>query len=173
MNLFWRNRKDRPEDIFCYRPGLAMVDTAERFAVSDEQGKLRVRNDNANCLFSNLRPADFHQYYNEYYQRLNLNFDPLTIAGRVCCLGNEEKQRLLDKIITYWIYFYTINNIRVKVKRSDFCHPNTLDFVLTEMDKKYGEDTTEALACGAHLLRQKLDSYEKMVKARRRFYSLW
>ncbi|UZR96296.1 hypothetical protein [Chondrinema litorale] len=85
-------------------------------------------------------------------------------------LSPNEQEKLFQKIVTSWIYFYTINNLTVEVKESDFTHPYMVDYVLTIVDKKFGDDTTESLALGAKILRQDLNDYTKTVESRRIYY---
>jgi hypothetical protein len=163
-------RQNSPDDIYFLRSDLPPIETSDLFEILEEDGKLRVRNKNVNCLFSNLSKKTFDSIYNDYLQCLNLNFSPLMTGNTVCQLTGEEQKKLTENIITYWMYFYTINSMSVRVKRSDFTHPYMVDFVLQILDKKYGIDTEESIQFGAHLLRQNIEDYRKTVKARRWYY---
>ncbi|MBT32231.1 MAG: hypothetical protein CMO01_21425 [Thalassobius sp.] len=159
------------ENIYFFRPFLPQIDTSKLFAIIDEKGKLRVQNKNINCLFSNLDCERFDKIYNDFNRHLNLDFEPLHLNGKTYTLTPNEQEQLFQKIVTSWIYFYTINNLNVEVKESDFTHPYMVDYVLTIVDKKFGDDTTESLALGAKILRQDLKDYTKTVESRRMYYN--
>ncbi len=171
MNIFGLNKNDNPEDIYFFRPTIPQIDTSKLFTMTGEYGKLRVQNKNVNCLFSNLTRDSFDKIYNDFNRHLNLDFRPLNIDNKVYSLTKDEQEKLFETIVTSWIYYYTINNFTVKVKRSDFTHPYMVDYVLPIVDKKYGTDTNESLALGAKILRQDLDDYAKTVKGRREYYN--
>jgi hypothetical protein len=170
MNLFGLTKSDNSKDIYFYRPDLPTIDTAKKFNITSEEGKLRVKNKNINCLFSNLTAVQFDKSYNDFIHYLNLDFEPATIGSKEYSLAEEEREQLTEKIITSWIYYYTVNNFTVEVKRSDFTHPYMVDYVLSILDKKYGADTLAALTLGAKILRQGLTEYSKTVKGRRHYY---
>jgi len=170
MNIFGLNKKDNPIDIYFYRPNLPTVDTRKKFEILAEDNKLRVKNENVNCLFSNLTSDYFDKLYNDFNRHLNLDCAPVTIDEKEFQLDNKEIEKLTDSIITNWIYYYTINNLKVKVKRGDFTHPYMVDWVLSILDKKYGVDTSESLTLGAKILRQSLTEYSRTVRGRRQYY---
>ena len=170
MIFFGLNKKANPNDIYFHRPELPHIDTSILFNITEENGKLRVQNENVNCLFSNLTRDTFDKFYNEFNRYLNLDFEQLNIDNRTYGLTLDEGERLFETIVTSWIYYYTINNLTVRVRRSDFTHPYMVDYVLEIIDKKYGEDTNESLALGAKILRQDLKKYIKTVKSRRWYY---
>jgi hypothetical protein len=170
MNIFGLNKKDNPTDIYFYRPSLSAVDTRRKFEITIEDDKLRVKNRNVNCLFSNLTSNYFDELYNDFNRHLNLDFEPVTMDEKELLLGNDEIEKLTDAIITNWIYYYTINNLKVKVTRNDFTHPYMVDWALSILDKKYGVDTKESLTLGAKLLRQSLTDYTRTVRGRRQYY---
>lgn len=170
MNIFGLNKSDNPEDIYFFRPTLPQIDTSKLFTMTGEHGKLRVQNKNVNCLFSNLTRDIFDKIYNNFNRHLNLDFESLNINNKVYSLTADEQENLFETIVTSWIYYYTINNLTVKIMRSDFTHPYMADYVLTIVDKKYGTDTNESLVLGAKILRQDLDVYIKTVKRRREYY---
>jgi hypothetical protein len=158
------------KEVYFYQPNKSKVDTSAVFEVKQEGGKLRVRNDNVNCLFSNLTPEAFDSYYNGYFQYLNLNLSPVNVEGQLFQLTISEQENLEQSIITSWIYYYTINNLPVQVERSDFTHPYMVDQVLRVLDTKFGIDTNISLAIGASILRQDAEAYKGTVKGRRRYY---
>lgn len=167
------NRNNNPEDIYCYRPTLPKIDTDKLFEIHGEGDKLRVKSNHISCLFSNLTAEAFDEIYNQFIQHLNVNFEPLPIGDKVYQLNEHEQEQLIESIITNWIYFYTINNLAVEVKRADFTHPYMVDCVLYILDKKYkkqGIDTIQSLELGAKILRQDIYQYSSTVKARRRYY---
>jgi len=170
MNIFGLTKDNNPKDIYFYRPSLPTVHTTEKFEITNEQGRLRVKNKNINCLFSNLTTDQFDKLYNDFIQHLNLDFESETIDNIDYFLTDEEQDKLIETIITSWIYYYTINNLTVKVKRSDFTHPYMVDYVLSTLDEKYGADTLIALTLGAKILRQGQAKYNKTVKGRRLNY---
>lgn len=157
-------------DIYFYRSGLPIVDTRKKFEITIEGNKLRVKNRNVNCLFSNLTSACFDELYNNFNRYLNPDFEPLTIGNKEFALSHDEKEKLTETVITHWIYYYSINNLKVKVSRGDFTHPYMVDIVLSILDKKYGIDTNESLMLGAKILRQSLADYSRTVKGRRLYY---
>jgi len=159
-----------PEDIYFYQPSKGKVDTGTVFDVATERDKLRVKNQHINCLFSNLTEETFDAFYNDFHQHLNLNFSSVSIDGKSYQLKVEEQDYLRQKVITSWIYFYTINDLPVQVKRADFNHPFTVDYVLGLLDRKFGIDTEVSLQVGASILRQDLNEYTKTVVGRRRYY---
>lgn len=163
-------KKNKSEDIYFYRPDVPFMDTSKKFEITTEDGKLRVKNKNVNCLFSHLTPKRFDTLYNQFNQRLNLDFEPLIIEDKVYAFTTDEAEKLFETIVTSWIYFYTINTMKVEVKRADFTHPYMVDYVLGIMDKKYKADTKESLVLGAKILRQNLEDYIQTVKARRMYY---
>jgi hypothetical protein len=164
------HKKGNPDDIYYYRPGLPLIDTSKHFEITVESGKLRVKNKNINCLFSHLTAGSFEEIYNDFNRHLNLDYEPLELGGKVYSLTEKEKQKLFDTIVTNWIYYYTINNLKVEVKRSDFTHPYMVDYVLNILDKKFGKDTGASLALGAKLLRQDPEYYIRTVQGRRMYY---
>lgn len=164
------NKREPSEDIYFFRPSLDPIDTSRLFSITSESGKLRVQNKNVNCLFSRLTRESFDQLYNDFYRHLNLDFEPLPINSKIYALTLEEQEKLFETIVASWIYYYSINNLTVEVKRSDFSHPHMVDHVLSIVDKKYGKDTNESLALGAKILRQNLEEYTQTVKGRRVYY---
>jgi len=144
------------------------INTQSIFEISFEGEKLRVKNENINCLYSNLDPQNFDSVYNEIFKCLNLDFSAIEIGNKSYQLSNNEQQYLVQKIITSWIYYYSINGLKIKVTRSDFEHPCMIDYVLYIIDEKYGTDTDESLILGAKILRHK--NYLSAVKSRRRYY---
>ena len=158
------------EEIYFHQPNKAKINTSKVFTITREGDRLRVKNKNVNCLFSNLTIETFHDIYNQFVSHLNLNFSPLKIDGKIYQLEKEEQDALEQKIITNWIYFYTINNLEVKVRCKDFTHPYMVDYTLALLDKKYGVDTEASLKMGATILRRDFGEYRNSVKARRRYY---
>ncbi len=170
MNIFELNDKENPDGIYFYQPSKTKVDTSTIFEVTTEGNILRVKNQNVNCLFSNLTTETFETIYNDFIQHLNLNFLPVNIEGKLYQLTIDEQKYLVQTIITNWIYFNTINNMRVEVKRSDFTHPYMVDYILRLLDKKFGIDTNISLTIGASILRQDFKEYCRTVEGRRRYY---
>ncbi len=162
-------KSNNPNEIYFYQSE-KKIDTKIQFVIKAVKNKLRVKNDNVNCLFSNLTALSFDDVYNNYYKYLNLNFEPVIIDNAEYSLTDKEKIWLEQNIIMDWIYFYTINNMPVKVKREDFKHPCVVDTMLQLADKKYGVDTGVALKLGAHILRYDFEEYKKIVKGRRIYY---
>jgi len=142
------------------------INTQLIFEISFEGEKLRVKNENINCLYSNLKPEKFDLVYNEILKCLNLDFSAIEIGNKSYQLSYKEQQYLVQKIITSWIYYYSINGL--KITKSDFEHPCMIDYVLYIIDEKYGTDTDESLMIGAKILRHK--NYLSAVKSRRRYY---
>jgi hypothetical protein len=171
MSIFKLSKNDNPDDIYFFRSNLPQIDTSKLFTITSEYGKLRVQNRNVNCLFSNLTNESFDKLYNDFNQHLSLDFEPLNLNNKVLSLTADEQEKLFQTIVTSWIYYYTINNFTVKVKRSDFTHPYMVDYVLNVVDKKFGADTNESLALGAKILRQDLNDYTKTVNGRRAYYN--
>lgn len=169
--LFYSKDSGHPDDIYHYRPGKPWVKTAELFFIQPEGKHLRVENKNVNCLFNNLTRELFDVHYNHFIQFLNIDFSPIAVQERNYELLVSEQEFLIQKIITSWIYYYTINNLEVKVQRDDFTHPYMTDYILSLLDKKYGIDTLASLALGAHLLRMNLYDYCNTVKGRRTYYN--
>jgi hypothetical protein len=170
MNIFGLTNKDDPNDIYFFQSSKAHVDTSQTFEFTYEGDKLRVENANVNCLFSNLTIESFEAIYNDFVHHLNLALSPIVLGGTSYQLTTEEQVYLQQKIITGWMYFYTINNTKVRVRRSDFTHPYMVDYVLELLDKKFGVDTPVSLAIGSHILRQENKKYCKTVEGRRRYY---
>jgi hypothetical protein len=170
MNIFDFSDKESPDNIYFYQPSKIRVDTSIVFEVTTEEDKLRVKNHNVNCLFSNLTAETFETIYNDFIQHLNLNFSPVHIEEKSYQLTIDEQEYLEQTIITSWIYFYTINNMKVKVQRSDFTHPYMVDYILRVLDKKFGIDTGISLTIGASILRQDFKEYCRTVEGRRRYY---
>lgn len=161
---------ENSEDIYFHQPLKPTVDTSTIFEIATEGKKLRVKNQHVNCLFSNLTAATFDACYNDYVQHLNLNFASVCVNNKLYELKPSEQDYLTQKIITSWIYYYTINNLPVEVKRADFTHPYMVDYVLGLLDGKFGKDTEISLAVGASILRQDLEEYSGNVVGRRRYY---
>jgi hypothetical protein len=159
-----------PDDIFYYQSTKSHIDTTEIFSISMENNKLRIKNNNINCLYNNLTEDVFDKIYNEYNKYLNLNLEPLKINDRIYCLDDNEIEELVEKIITSLIYYYVINNLEIEIKRDDFIHPSTAEKVLYMINNKYGEDTLEGLKLGAKILRKSLSEYEKTVKFYGNYY---
>jgi hypothetical protein len=170
MNSIEPNSNPNPTDIYFYRPDLSYLDTAKLFEISAEEGKLRVKNKNVNCLFSHLTADSFDKVYNEYHKYLNLDFDTLIIDDKKYGLTENLKNKLVETMITNWIYYYTIHNLPIQIVRADFTHPDMVDCVMAILDKKYGKDTQASLLLGAKILRQNIDEYSTTVKGRRRYY---
>ena len=159
-------------NIYNYQPHLpSSVETSKVFYITKEGNDLRVKNQHVNCLFRNLTVEIFDREYNHCYKHLNLDFSPLVIQDGEYCLNNDEQEKLIQDSITSWIYFYAVNDLPVKVTRSDFEGPWLMDSLLGILDKKYGEDTTISLSLGTKILRQDPDEYTQRVKGRRRYYS--
>jgi len=169
MNILGIYKADNPDDIYFYRPSLRTINTTDKFEIKRDGENLRVKNENVNCLFGNLTFEDFDRLYNDFFKNLNLDFDPVKVDNKSYFLTEKEKEKLTDKIITSWIYYYTINNLTVKVKRSDFAHPYIVDYVLSLLDKKCGVDTFGALTLSAKILRQEETEYKTTVKGRRQY----
>ena len=170
MKLFKLNNKSDSNSIYFYDSSKEIINTESIFEISSEGEKLRVKNDNINCLFSNLDSEKFDTIYNEFQKHLNLDFSPIEVGNRVCKLSEKEQNYLVQKVITSWIYYYSINGLKIKVKKSDFEHPYMVDYLLPIIDKKYGTDTKESLKLGAKILRKKDENYLSTVKSRRRYY---
>lgn len=147
------------------------IETLKLFTITNESGKLRVQNKNVNCLFSNLTRNSFDENYNEFNRHLNVDFEPLHIKNKILTLTVKEQDEFIEKVITSWIYYYTINNLPVKVNKLDLIHPYVVDHLLPIVDKKYGKDSIESLALGAKILRQELHNYTRIVKGRRVHYN--
>jgi len=160
----------QPEDIYFFRPTLPRIDTSTLFSINEENGNLRVRSRNTNCLFRHLTRDIFDEIYNDFNRHLNLDFTPLHMDGKMIFLPIAEQDELFESIIIRWMYFYTINNLKVEVKRDDFKHPYMVDDVLLIVDRKFGKDTTKSLALGARILRQELHDYINTVKGRRLYH---
>ncbi|SOD11451.1 hypothetical protein [Pedobacter xixiisoli] len=143
------------------------------FKITGEVDGIRVQNDNVNCYFKGINEQELEEAYNKYLSALNLNFNPLSFNNTDYELADKEQQELTQKIITSHIYFYTVNDLPITVKRSDFIDSFTIDQVVWLLDKKLqlkNKDTNLSLAFGAHLLRQDLTIYGDMIKGRRRYY---
>jgi hypothetical protein len=158
------------EALYLYQPHKEMADTSVVFDISQEGKKLRVKNNHTTALLSNLTREEFQKVYNEFLKYLNLNFAPIQFSGTMYQLIKSEQAGLEQKRIMHWVYFYTINNMKVVVTPEDFAHPQMVDYVLAILDKKYGIDSTLALTLGASILRLDFDEYCKTVKGRRLYY---
>ncbi len=169
MNIF-KTQKDNPTDIFYLNPEQERANTKSIFEVTKENGRLRVKNSNVNCLFSKLTPESFDEHYNKYVQHLNLDFEPTKIEGEIYQLTEAEQEQLRQNIITYWMYYYSVNNLKIKVRRSDFQHPYMVDQTIQILDVKYGTDTTVSMTLGAKILRQPLSKHTRTVEQRRQYY---
>ena len=168
------NEDENARDIYFFRPDLPYFDTKAHFTIIEENGKLRIENKNVNCLFSNLTSENFDKLYNNFNQHINLEFEPVKIDNDFFELTPEEKEELLETIITSWIYYYTINNLPVVITRADFLSPQTTDKVIWILDKKFSlknKDSRISLRFGAHILRQNIDEYTKTVRGRRLYYN--
>ena len=159
----------KAEDIYFYAPK-ARIDTAKVFTITKEGDHLRVKNKNVSCLLKNLTEESFHDIYNEYFSHLNLNFSPVKIDSKIYRLTKDKQEALEQEIIMRRIYFYTVNNLEIEVRREDFTSPGVADCVIALLDKKYGKDTKISLTIGAHLLRRDYEDYCQTVKGRRRHY---
>lgn len=160
------------EDIF-FKRKLTPVATSSIFDIIEERDGIRVKNENVACYFKNINAQEFESAYNEYLSALNLNFSSLNFDGIKYELSKHEQSELLQKIITSHIYFYTVNNLAIVIKRSDFLNSFTIDQVIWLLDKKLKlkhKDTKLSLAFGAHLLRQDLKTYMETVKGRRFYF---
>lgn len=169
MNIFGFNDGTNPNDIYFYRSTLPKVDSSKLFSIAMEGVDLRVKNDNVNCLFGNLTQEAFDKCYNDFRQYLNLDFSPLTIDGKTYQLTDAEQDCLEQKIITSLMFYYTVNNWKIKIKRSDFTHPNMANYTTQLLDNKYGIDTNLSMSIGAKVLRQDLEKYRKTVKFKREY----
>lgn len=166
-----KNEKNKdPRNIFYLRPNLPPIITSKTFKITSEKGKLRVKNKNVNCLFSNLSSEGFNEIYNTYYKHLNLDFETLILDNQSYSLPETEQSKLVERIITSWIYYYSINNLTIEINPSDFTHPDMVDNVLRIVDETYGIDTKVSLTLGAKILRRDLNDYTNTVKGRRLYY---
>ncbi len=156
--------------IFFYDSSKEKIKTESIFKMSFEGKKFRVKNNHINCLFSNLDFQEFDNIYNDFFKHLNLDFSPLEIENKKIQLSEKEQGYLIQKIITSWIYYYSINGLKIKVKKSDFEHPNMVDHVLSILDKKHKNSTSKSLKLGAKILRQKEEDYLSTVNGRRKYY---
>lgn len=163
-------RNNDPENIFYLRSNLPPIVTSNIFKITSEKGKLRVKNKNVNCLFSNLSSEGFDKIYNAYYKHLNLDFETLVLDNQSYSLPETEQNKLVERIITSWIYYYSINNLYIEINPADFTHPDMVDNVLRIVDEIYGVDTKISLALGAKILRRNLGDYTNTVMGRRLYY---
>jgi hypothetical protein len=170
MSTIGQDGRVDSNEIYFYQPAKPWVDTSTIFKIRNEGPRLRVKNENVNCLFSNLTIESFDKIYNDFVQHLNLNFLPVKVDETVYELTEGEQNYLQQGIITHWIYFYTINNMKVEVSHDDFFHPSMIDYVLRVADKKFGIDTKASLIIGASLLRRDFEQYCESVSSRRRYY---
>jgi hypothetical protein len=117
----------------------------------------------------------FDFVYNEFNKHLNLDFSSLNINNIEYSLCENEKEYLIQTIITHWIYYYTVNNLEIEIKCSDFNHPQTLDILHSMLMKKYciekyGEETSELIEFGSKILRKSVDEYTKTIKFYKNYY---
>lgn len=170
MNRLSGDTESKSNQIFFFEASKQPVNTEVLFDISTEGEKLRVKNHTINCLFSHLDSEEFSIIYNEFFKHLNLDFTPLEIENVTVQLSEEAQNSLIQRIITAWIYYYTINGLEVNVVKSNFEHPSMVDYVLMALEGKFGVDTNKSLGLGARILRQTRDDYERTVKSRRRYY---
>lgn len=161
-------KNNDPTNIFFHRPRRKSVDTQTLFHITVEGDHLRVQNQHVNVLYRHLTSAAFDKSYNKFLRYLNLDFEPLVVCKTAYGLTELEQAQLVAQIITHWIYFYTINNLPIQVTRADFVHPQTLDYVMRMLDKKFGRNSRIAFALGAKILRRDLADYRANIIARRR-----
>ena len=86
-------------------------------------------------------------------------------------LDTMEQEQFVQQFITGCIYYYTINNLPIQLRASDFDHGSTMDCLLSILDRKYGADTPESLQLGAKILRMDPDTYARRVEHRRWYYA--
>lgn len=158
---FWsRNSK---KDIYYKKPNYTRVNTEDLFDISIEDDNLRVKNIYVNVLFGNLDKEEFDRIYNLFDSRLNLNFEPILLDGQTFSLNEDEQNGLNAKIITRWIYFYSVNNKKIIPKRKDFNHPYTIEYIFDTMDSKFGIDSDVSFKVGAAIFRKSLRKYKRLV----------
>lgn len=170
MKFFQFKNQANANSIFFYDSSKEKINTESIFEIVAEGENLRVKNDHVNCLFKHLTFEEFDAIYNKFHKSLHLDFSPINVGNKSYSLSEKEQHYLIQNIITHWIYFYSINGLKIEVKKSDFEHPYMIDQLLFILDKKYGVDTNESLKLGARILRQKEDSYKLKVHGRRKYY---
>ncbi|MDR1616722.1 MAG: hypothetical protein LBR98_06895 [Syntrophomonadaceae bacterium] len=78
--------------IYFFRPDKPFAYVSKIFdRIFEENGELRVENENIRILFRGLTEADFEKAYNDYNKRLNLNFEPLKLENKHYCLNEKGK----------------------------------------------------------------------------------
>ena len=96
---------------------------------------------------------------------MNLDFKPKIICKKKFSLNEDEKELLVEEIIIHWMFYYNVNDLKIKVLRTDFIHPQTIWIVNSLLNKKYREKNIEILKFGAKIMRLKFKEYQTSVKS--------
>ena len=157
--------KNNSMDIYYYKQNILKINTSELFKMKQEGNYLRIKNKNINCVFKNFTYEIFDKTYNKFYKLLNLDFRPKNINGKIFYLDEDEKELLIQEIITHWIFYYNVNDLKVRILRSDFLHPQTLWIVNSLLEKKYEKENIEIMKFGAKIIRITLKEYQISIKS--------
>ena len=151
-------------DIYFYRANIPHVDTSKIFKISIEKEKfLRILDNKINIAIK-IKLQKFDKIYNDFLKYLNLNFRQMKIKNKIYKLDKDEQDFLVKSIILHWIQYYTLNNLKIRIERKIFIHSDNILICSRILNRKYGEDTIEAMKLGAKIFRLKLSEYEMEIK---------
>ena len=158
MDIFGIFRtKNNPNDIYFEQLDRPELNCFESFDISNESKLLRVKNDHINALFRISTAEKFNEEYNRFRKYINLG-KPISQN-----IDNNEIEIIEQKIIIHWIYYYTVNNSKVKVRRSDFTHPQTIGVINWHL-KKLGFKKEDIIKTGSEILRMKEKTYLRITE---------
>jgi len=152
-------------DIYFYRKNLPNLDIFKIFELKQKDKYLKIENKNISCVLKNINIEIFEKTYNEFYRSLNLDFKPRKIKNKIFSLNEEEIEALMEEIIIHWMFYYTVNNLKIKIIRDDFIHSQTKWIVYNFLQKKYGKETNEILKFGSKIMRLDLKEYKLSIES--------
>lgn len=161
LNIF---KKKSPNSIYYFRKDVPDIDCKEKFTFIKEQGKLRVENGQVNILFSKLDEVSFCLKFNEFLKYLNL--DKELQDNKISYSHIEEK------IITHWMYYYTINNKSIKIRKADFTHPQTVN-ILEQYLKELKMNREDLINTGCKILRMSYKKFKGISDSNERIANLF
>jgi hypothetical protein len=114
-----------------------MNDTLDGLILTQEGNCVRARSGRKNFLFRNRTPKAVRAEYEECFNKVRDVFRPRT-ESTLCLVSTEELDDLTQDVALYWMYFYIINRLRVKVTDDNLAHPETNGIVWHYVRRKYG-----------------------------------
>jgi hypothetical protein len=114
-----------------------MNDTLDGLILTQEGNCVRARSARKNFLFRNRTPKAIRAEYEECINKVRDAFRPRA-ESTLGLVSKEELDDLTQDIALYWMYFYIINRLRVKITDDNLAHQETKSHVWNYARRKYG-----------------------------------